>query len=111
MSPIKPEPIKQKPEALIDQFRNTHISTKGNNETPGSNSNYSQLNSSTRIKSPKKINKQFNAQGSTKYLNRFYSVESMAIETDNIIANLNLEDRVQGSLNKFPDFFLYGHVY
>ena len=38
------------------------------------------------------MNKQYNAQKSTKSLNRSYSIESMDIETNKIIADLNLED-------------------
>ena len=37
------------------------------------------------------MNKQYNAEKSTKSLNRFYSTESMDIETNKIIADLNLE--------------------
>ena len=59
-------------------------------------SNYPQPNSigipTSRIKLPKKIYKRWNAQGSTKSLNWSYGIESMDIETNNISANLNLED-------------------
>ena len=41
---------------------------------------------------PTNKQKQHNAQGSTKSLNISKSVESMDIETDNIIQNLNLAD-------------------
>ena len=36
--------------------------------------------------------KQCNCQESTKFLNRSNNIETMAIENDNIIANLNLAD-------------------
>ena len=49
--------------------------------------------STSRTKSPKRIYKQCNAQGSTKSLNIPYNIESMDIETDNVIANLNLIDK------------------
>ena len=55
----------------------------------------------SRIKSLKPINKQdhtnksnANSHRSTKTLNRSYSVESLDIETDNIIENLNLADPI-----------------
>ena len=47
------------------------------------------LNSITIVLSKQK---QCNSQESTKTLNRSYRVESMDIETDNIIENLNLVD-------------------
>ena len=46
----------------------------------------------SRIQSPKRINKQRNAQGSTKFLKRSNSIKNMDFETDHIIANLNQED-------------------
>ena len=57
----------QKLEALIDQFRKTHINTKVNNERPGSAFKLSPSKldrdpSTARIKSPKRINKQYNAE-------------------------------------------------
>ena len=38
------------------------------------------------------INKQCNAQESTKPLQRTYSIESMDSDTDRVVANLNLEE-------------------
>ena len=38
-----------------------------------------------------RMNKQCNAQRSTKSLQRFYCMESMDRDTDNIVANFNLE--------------------
>ena len=45
---------------------------------------------SLKIIQQEHTNKQYNPWGSTKTLNRPYSVESMNIKTDNIITNLNL---------------------
>ena len=38
------------------------------------------------------MNKQCNAQGSTKPQPRTYSIESMDIDTDRLVASLNLEE-------------------
>ena len=38
------------------------------------------------------MNKQCNAQGSTKSLQRSYSIEGMDSDTDRIVINVNLED-------------------
>ena len=38
------------------------------------------------------MNKQCNAQGSTKSLQRFYNIESKDSNTDHIATNFNLED-------------------
>ena len=48
------------------------MNTKVNNEKPGS-----AFEMPSRTKSPTKINKQCNAQGSTKPLQRTYGIESM----------------------------------
>ena len=48
--------------------------------------------SASRMKSRGRINKQCNAQGTIKPLNKSNSVESIDVETDNIIANLKLAD-------------------
>ena len=48
----------------------------------------------SRTKSPISMNKQCNAQGSIKYLNRSYDRESMDGEMDCIVANLYLEDMI-----------------
>ncbi len=47
--------------------------------------------SPSRTKSPMGMNKQSNAQGSTKSLQRSYSIESMDSDTDHIVASLDLE--------------------
>ena len=46
----------------------------------------------SRTKSPIRMNKQCNAQGLTKSLQRTYSIESMDSDSDCKVANLNLED-------------------
>ena len=97
LSPQKPKTIKQKPETLIDQCRKIHINTKVNNEKPRNRFKLpsAKLNrdpSTSRMKSPKRINYQCNSQQSTKSLNKFYREESMDIETNKIITNFNLED-------------------
>ena len=74
-----------------------HINSKVKNERPGSAfkllSAKLERNSLTlRIKSPERIDKQFNAQGLTKSLNRSYCIKNIDIEMDNRIANHNLED-------------------
>ena len=49
--------------------------------------------STSRIKSPKRIDKQCKATGSTKSLNGSYRIENMNIETDNVFAIVNLDDK------------------
>ena len=41
-----------------------------------------------------RMNTQSNAQGSTKSLHRSYSIERMDSDTDLVVANLNLEERI-----------------
>ena len=47
--------------------------------------------SPSRAKSPMGIDKQSNAQGSSKSLQRSYSIESMDSDTNRIVASLDLE--------------------
>ena len=68
-----------------------------NNKRPGPHSicprpNFDKNHSMSKIKSPERMNKQCQAQGSTKSLNRSYGVESVDTETDDVIANLNRND-------------------
>ena len=49
------------------------------------------VSSSSRAKSPMGIDKQSNAQGTSKSLQRSYSIESMDSDTDRIVASLDLE--------------------
>ena len=73
------------------------MNTKVNNERPGSvfklpSSKFHTVTSMSRIKSPIRMNKQCNAPGPTKYLQRPYSNESMDGDTDCLVVNLNLDD-------------------
>ena len=92
LSPIKPEQLKQKSQAPIFQAWKIQL----NNERPGSafkmpSTNFHTTPLTSRTKSPIRINKQCNAQGSTKHLQRTYSIESMDNDTDCVVASLNLE--------------------
>ena len=49
--------------------------------------------STSRTKSSLRMNKQCNAQGSTKSLQRSYRIESMDSDADPIVANLNIEKK------------------
>ena len=89
--------IKQKAQAPIDQAGRVHISIKVNNERPGGTfklppAKFNSVSSASRTKSPMGMNKQCNAQGSTKSLQRSYSVESMDNDTDRIVASLETNE-------------------
>ena len=82
MCPKNPGPLKEKPEA------------KMNNERSGCPfklplTRFNADSSSSKIKSLKRLNKQCNTQGLTNFLNRYYCIQSMDNETDCIVANLN----------------------
>ena len=62
------------------------MNTKVNNESTGST-----FKMPLRTKSPIRI-KQCNAQGSTKSLQRTYSIESMDSDTDCVVTSLNFEE-------------------
>ena len=88
--------LKQKAQALIGQAGRVCMNTKVNSERawgvfklPSAKSDA--VPSASRKKSLMGMNKQSNAQGSTKSLQRFYSVESMDSDIDHIVASLNLE--------------------
>ena len=85
LSPIRPEQLKQKSEAPISQAGKIQMNTKVNKERPGGT--FKML----RTKLPIRI-KQYNAQGSTKPLQRTYSIESMDSDTDYVVASLNVEE-------------------
>ena len=89
MSSQKPEQLKQNPQAPINQSGKIQMNTKVNNEKPGS---ALKLPSTSRIKSPIRMNKQCNAQGSTKSLQRSYSIKSIDSDSDHIVASLHQED-------------------
>ena len=80
--------LKQKAQAPIGQAGRVYTNTKVNSKRPGGTF---KLPSTSRTKSPLRMNKYFNAQGSTKSLQRSYSIESMDSDTDCIVASLNLE--------------------
>ena len=89
--------LKQKPQASIGQPGKIQMNTKVNNERSESvfklpSAKFDTVPSTSRTKSPIRMNKQCNAQGLTKSLQRSYSIESMDSDTNCIIANLNLED-------------------
>ena len=99
LSPKKLEQLKQKPRAPIGQPGKIQINIKGNNEIPGStfklpSAKFDTVPSASRTKSSTRTNKQCNAHGSTKSLQRFYSIECMNCDTDLIVTNLNLEDMI-----------------
>ena len=73
-----------------------YMNTKGNSERPGSTfklppAKFDTVPSASRTKSPMGMNKRCPAQGSTKSLQRSYSVESMDSNTDFIVASPNQE--------------------
>ena len=92
----KPEQLKQKAQAPIGQARRVHTNTEVISEKPGGTfkllpAKFNAVPSLSRTKSPMGMNKQSNAQGSTKSLQRSYSIESMDSDTDRIVSSLDLE--------------------
>ena len=92
----KPGQLKQKAQASIGQAGRVHTNTEVISERPGGISKlppakFDAVPSPSRTKSPMGMNKQSNAQGSTKSLQRSYSIESMDSDTDCIVAGLDLE--------------------
>ena len=81
VSPLRQ--LKQKSKAPVSEAGKIRMNTK---ERPGST-----FKIPSRKKSPIRL-KQCNAQGSTKPLQRTYSIKSMDCDTDNIVASLNLEE-------------------
>ena len=86
MSPIRPEHLKQKSQAPISQATKIQMNTKVNKERPGST-----FKMPSRTESPIRT-KLYNAQGSTKPLQRTYSIESMNSDTVYVVASFNLEE-------------------
>ena len=91
-----PGQVKQKTQAPICQSGRVHTNTEVISERPGDTfklppAKFNAVPSPTRTKSPMGIDKQSNAQGSTKSLQRSYSIESMDSNTDHIVASLDLE--------------------
>ena len=75
------------------------MNTKVNNERPGSafklpSTKFHTVSSAPRTKSLIRMNKQCNAQGLTKLLQRSYSIESIDSDTDCIVSSLNLEELI-----------------
>ena len=83
------EPMETKEtEASIRQSGKIQMNTKVKKEKkPGS-----AFKMPARTKSSIRINKHCNAQGSTKPVQRTYSIESMDSDTDHIVAGFNLEE-------------------
>ena len=79
MSPIRPEQLKQKSQVPISQGGKIQMNIKVNKERPGS-----PFKMSSRTKSPIKI-RLCHVQGTTKPLQRTYSIESMDSDTDRIV--------------------------
>ena len=92
----KPGQLKQKAQASIGQAGRVHMNTEVINERPGGifklyPAKFDAVPSPSRTKSPMGMNKQSNAQESTKTLQRSYTIESMDSDTDHIVASLHLE--------------------
>ena len=99
MSPIKPEQLKQKSQTPISQAEKIQMNTKVKNERPGSafkmlSTKFHTTTPTSTTKSPIRNNKQCNAQGSTKPLQRTYCRASMDSDSDRVVASLNLEEIV-----------------
>ena len=88
--------LKQKAQVPIGQAGRVHMNTKVISERPRGTfklppAKFNTVPSPSRTKSPIGMNKQSNAQGLTKSLQRSYSIESMDSDTDRIVASLDLE--------------------
>ena len=88
--------LKQKAQAPIGQAGRVHTNTEVISERPGGTfklppAKFNAVPSPSRTKSPMEIDKQSNAQGSTKSLQRSYSIVSMDSDTGRIVASLDLE--------------------
>ena len=88
--------LKQKAQAPIGQAGRVHTNTEVISERPGGTfklppAKFDAVSSPSRTKSLMGIDKQSDAQGSTKSLQRLYSIESMDSDTDHIVSSLNLK--------------------
>ena len=87
--------LKQKAQALIGQDGKIPANTEVISEKPGGTFKLppaiNAVPSPSRTKSPMGIDKQSNAQGSTKSLQRSYCIEIIDSDTDCIVASLDLE--------------------
>ena len=84
----------QKAQAPIGQAWRVHTNTEVISERPGGTfkllpAKFNTVPSPSRTKSLMGMNKQSNTQGSTKSLQRSYSIESMDNDTDRIVASLD----------------------
>ena len=86
LSPIRPEQLRQKSQPSISQAAKIQMNTKVNKKGPGST--FKML---SRTKVPIRP-EQSNSQGSTKPLQRTYSIKSINSDTDHIFAIPNLEE-------------------
>ena len=91
----KPGKLKQKAQDPIGQARRVNTN-KVISERPGGTfklppAKFDAVPSPSRAKSPMGIDKQSNAQGTSKSLQRSFSIESMDSDTDCIFASLDLE--------------------
>ena len=92
----KPGELKQKAQAPIGQAGRVNTNTEVFSERPGGTfkqppAKFDAVPSSSRTKLPMGIDKQSNAQETSKSLQRSYSIESMDSDTDRIVASLDLE--------------------
>ena len=92
----KPGELKQKAQASIGQAGRVNTNTEVFSERPGGTfklppAKFDAVPSPSRTKSPMGIDKQFNAQGTSKSLQRSYDIESMDTDTGCIVASLDLE--------------------
>ena len=92
----KPGELKQKAQALIGLAGRVTTNTEVFSERLGGTfklppAKFDVVPSSSRAKSPIRIDKQSNAKGTSKSLQRSYSTESMDSNTDHIVASPDLE--------------------
>ena len=92
----KPGELKQKAQAPIGRAGRVDTNTevfserqRGTFKLPPAK--FNAVPSSSRAKSPMEIDKQSNAQGTSKSLQKSYSIESMDSDTDRIVASIDLE--------------------
>ena len=92
----KPGEPKQKAQATIGLAGRVNTNTEVFSERSGGTfklppAKFDTVPSSSRAKSPMRMNEQSNAQGTSKSLQRSYSIESMDSDTNCIVASLDLE--------------------
>ena len=87
----RPGYLKQKAQSPSGQMNAKVISDRPGGTFKLPPAKFDAVPSPSRNKSTMGMNKQSNAQGSTKSIQRSYSIESMDSDTDRIVACLNLE--------------------